>query len=71
MIFENVDSSTIQGIAFDTNKLFVKFTSGSIYEYSNVPKELFESLKTAESKGRFFGTNIKNKFEYKRLTEEM
>ncbi len=67
LLFENVESSTINSIAYEGTELFVKFTSGSTYKYKDVPKELFESLKTAESKGRFFATNIKNNFEYERM----
>ena len=67
LLFENVESSTIKEIAHENDELYVKFTSGSTYRYKGVPKELFENLKGAESKGKFFATNIKNKFEYERL----
>lgn len=67
LLYENVESSTIKEIAYENNELYVKFTSGSTYRYKGVSKELFESLKNSESKGKFFGANIKNKFEYERL----
>lgn len=67
LLFENVESSTINSIAYEPNELYVKFTSGSVYKYKDVSKELFESLKAADSKGKFFGANIKNKFEFERL----
>lgn len=67
LLYENVESSTIKEIAHENDELYVKFTSGSTYRYKGVSKELFESLKSSESKGKFFGANIKNKFEYERL----
>ena len=43
-------------------KLQVKFTSGRIYEYADVPKDVAEGLSTAPSPGKYFNAEIKNAF---------
>ena len=50
--------------------LEVRFTNGAEYQYLDVPKELFESLQEAESVGRFFGENLRGKYESKRKEKE-
>lgn len=59
-----VNSSNIKSIGYDGTDLYVEYLSGSVYQYKNVPQGQFESLKTAESKGRFMNENIKGKFNY-------
>mgnify|MGYP002710979716 CR=1 FL=1 len=51
-----VDSSNIEWIAYDDkNKiLYVHFHSNSTYMYEKVPKNTFERLLKAGSKGRYF-----------------
>ena len=65
-----VNSSNIKSIDYDGTDLIVEYKSGSKYKYSNVPNDLFESFKTAESKGRFMNSEIKGKFNYERLINE-
>ncbi len=47
--------------------LRVTFISGLIYDYKNVPPEVFKALKIAGSKGRFLNFHIKGKYEYDRI----
>lgn len=67
-----VTSSQIGAVGYDaeTNTLRIRFKSGSTYEYAGVPSDIYDDLLTAESFGRFFGANIKGKFEYERLPDE-
>jgi len=37
----------------------VEFLNGTLYDYYNVPKEVFLDLLNATSKGQFFNQNIK------------
>lgn len=64
-----VDSSNIEWIAYDDkNKiLYVHFHSNSTYMYEKVPKNIFERLLKAGSKGRYFAIAIKYEFKYTRL----
>ena len=65
-----VNSSNIRAIDHDGTHLMVEFKNGSKYRYKNVSSEVFESLKKAESKGRFVNSEIKGKFDYERIINE-
>jgi hypothetical protein len=51
----------------DSQTLTVKFPSGSTYQYSGVPQAVYDGLQKAESKGQYFNTEIKGKFESKKV----
>lgn len=58
-------SSMISEVEYDEeNKLLrLKFTKGGWYEYKDVPKEVYLELIGADSIGKYFLANIKNKYE--------
>lgn len=60
-----VQSRHITEIGFDvdTHTLYVKFVSGALYQYADVPETTYKSFSVAESKGKFFHRVIKDKFE--------
>lgn len=62
-------STVIENINYFPEKLIlrVKFLTGLVYDYKNVPPNVFRSLKTASSKGRFLNFHIKGKYEYDRI----
>lgn len=63
-------SSNIIGYGYDakSNTLAIKFKgSGQTYHYDNVPQDVFNTLGKADSVGKFFLANIKNKFKHTRL----
>ena len=63
----DVDSSAIQTIDYDNEKLFVRFTSGERYVYVGVPAEICRSFLDADSKGHFFQAEIRDQYPYNRL----
>ena len=64
-----VESSNLDWVAYDEDKkkLYVQFKSGSYYSYDDVPRNIFEDLLTASSKGRYFWMKIRDKYNYKRI----
>lgn len=56
-----IDSSNISAIGYDDEqmKLYVEFLSGELYEYMNVPIDVWNGLKNAESRGSFLHFFIK------------
>ncbi len=64
-----VASSNISSIGYDagTDTLEVEFLSGAIYQYYNVPQNIYDQLTQAGSKGRFLNTYIKNAYPYSRV----
>ncbi len=65
----SVASSNIASIGYDagTETLAVEFLSGAIYQYYNVPQNMYDQLIQAGSKGRFLNTYIKNAYPYSRV----
>ena len=52
-------SSNIRSGKYNTNtkKLAVTFNNGLIYEYDDVPHEIFSELNLSESQGKYFNKN--------------
>jgi len=47
--------------------LEVEFHSGKIFQYSQVPREVYERFLTARSKGRFFHHYVRDRFPHKHI----
>ena len=65
----SVASSNIASIGYDANTetLEVEFLNGSVYQYYNVPRNMYDQLIAEGSKGRFLNTYIKNAYPYSRI----
>lgn len=66
----HVPSSNINSIGYDpdTETLEVEFLNGTIYQYFNVPRNMYDQLMQEGSKGRFLNTYIKNAYPYSRVS---
>ena len=55
-------SSQIHSIGYDpgSKTLEVKFKNGAVHQYEGVMQDVNDSLMTADSKGHFFHSRIKN-----------
>ena len=62
-------SSNISSVGYDsaTETLEVEFWSGSVYQYYNVPENMYEQLMQSSSKGRFLHVHIRNTYPYSRV----
>ena len=47
--------------------LQVEFIEGGVYQYQNVPENLYESFLAADSHTRYFESRIKNRFQYRKI----
>jgi hypothetical protein len=65
----SVSSSNVESIGYDesTELLYVKFLNGSIYEYKNVPKMIYEQLLAAPSIGSYMHRNVKGLYPYEKV----
>jgi hypothetical protein len=63
-------SSAIANIGYDATRerLTVTFVSGRIYEYVDVPSEVAASFQSAFSKGTFFNSYIRDRYDFRELT---
>jgi hypothetical protein len=61
-----VESSMIHAVGYNptTQELEVVFTSGQTYRYTEVPREVYEGLLAAESKGRYMRAQIIDVYPY-------
>ena len=62
-------SSVISAISYDaaTSTLRIIFVSGRIYDYKNVPAQVFNAMKTAFSKGIYFNQYIKDYYPFDKI----
>lgn len=68
MYRKNVVSSNIKSIGYEDEVLEVEFLNGSIYQYYNVPQNLFEGIMNADSHGKYLNEHIKKAhYRYKKI----
>ena len=58
------ESEAIAKFAYDATamNLVIFFKSGGVYEYGNVPRDIFEAFRAAPSKGQYFQASIRAHF---------
>jgi hypothetical protein len=61
-----VDSSNIEAIGYDDDaqELHVQFLTGGYYIYYDVPRNIFDELMSAASKGSFLNREVKNVYRF-------
>ena len=68
-IINEIQSSNIKKTEYDTEtkKLLVTFNNGALYEYDEVPHQLYTQFRMNESQGKFFSTKISKNYKYKKI----
>ena len=64
-----VASSTLNSVGYDseTMTLELEFTSGEVYQYFDVPGDVYLRLRQSESLGIFFNEQIKENYRFIKL----
>ena len=62
-----VSSSNLAAVGYENGTLNVRFHSGALYEYSNVPVSVYQNLMNAASHGSYFSAHIRNVYPYRRI----
>jgi hypothetical protein len=59
-----VDSSNVAAYRYNpgTKVLQIRFKSGRVYGYKDVPQNVVDEFTTADSKGKFVNANIKHNY---------
>lgn len=65
-----VFSSNLAGLGYEDGTLAVKFKSGHIFHYPNVPDRLWREMSVLPSKGTFYAREIKGRFKGEKVTGE-
>jgi hypothetical protein len=53
----------------ETSVLTIRFVAGTVYEYYEVPQQVYDAFLSFREKGIFYNTHIKRKFRFMRITE--
>jgi hypothetical protein len=69
MEWQYFESKLLAASAYDGEKhiLYLRFRSGEVYRYFDVPQWQYQEFLAADSKGRYFGRNIRGCFRYERM----
>jgi hypothetical protein len=64
------NSNRMEIVIYEDDKqlLTIEFKRGGRYEYENVPPEVYNSLIVAKSAGQFFNENIRDNFEFTKIS---
>ena len=61
-----VESSSLANVAYDHQReiLQVEFRDGAVYQYVDVPFQIYQNLLQADSKGGYFNHHIRRPFSH-------
>ncbi len=62
-------SSVVSAISYDSQSqtLRVIFVSGTVYNYKEVPEQVYKEMKTSGSKGSYLNMHIKGKYVFEKI----
>jgi len=52
----------------ETATLRIIYTSGMVYDYKNVPEEVYQAMKSSGSKGTYLNKYIKGHYPYEKVS---
>jgi hypothetical protein len=61
-----IESSALANVAYDNEcaTFRVEFRDGTVYQYLGVPRDNYENLLRADSKGAYFNHHIRSRFPH-------
>lgn len=67
-----VQSSTVSAVGYDevSGEMRIQFSNGTVYAYENVPVKIYTDMLEAKSKGWYVSEYVKNKFPFRKVTNE-
>jgi hypothetical protein len=71
MDWQPLESKLLASSAYDPGKhiLYLRFQSGEVYRYFEVPEEQYREFLEADSHGRYFLRSVRNRFRYERMAK--
>lgn len=67
---ENSSSIKEVGYSVETKVMTILFSSGNAHRYFDVPAEVYQGFWAAESKGKYFGKEIRSKYKSEKVEEK-
>lgn len=67
--FNNFTSSNISSLRYETDSLTLEvgFHNGGVYQYYDVPPQVWGGFKAAESQGKYLAEHIKGHYRYSKV----
>ena len=64
-----VTSSNVESIGYDedSSTLEIEFKNGATYQYFDVPENVFNELRNANSVGEYLAASIKGSYRYSKV----
>ena len=71
MEWQPLESKMFLSTAYDAEGhiLYLRFQSGDVYRYFEFPEDHYQDFLNAESHGKYFLNNIRDRFHYERLAK--
>ena len=71
MEWRPIESRMFTAGAYDARRriLYLRFSSGEVYRYFGFPVNQYREFLNAESRGRYFLSDIRDHFRYERLAK--
>ena len=62
-------STVVSSFTYDAEKkiLRIVFVTGMVYNYKNVPENIYHEMKNSFSKGIYFNQHVKNVFDFEKV----
>lgn len=67
MVRQPVISTNVYSVGYDNGVLEVQFLNGAIYQYFNVPFEIYRHLVSFTHPGTYLARAVKGRFRYQRI----
>ena len=67
---ETTANDTITDYVYESSRLKVTFSNGSVYEFISVPKATYVKMVNAESPGRFAKRHVFTAFPFRKVTNQ-
>ena len=67
IVLETTRSSAFEKATYENGVLHMHFRNYTVYEYRQIPINLWNHLKQSASVGSFYNSYIKGVYQYKRL----
>lgn len=64
-------SSTVAGVGWENESLYVDFIKGTRYRYDGVPVKVYEDMIKADSVGQFLHREIKGRYNFTKLPTDL
>ena len=62
-----VISSNVKSVGYERNVLEVEFLNNSIYQYKDVPRQVYSDMLVAQSIGKYLNQFVKPRYSYEKI----